>query len=183
MRHLATVCSVSMANVLETYFESSGSDTRQSTTYDVSTINASESEFSGLATLYNVWNVLRGDAIAPDASDFATHSLAIMDSQLTISLLDVSDPNPWRFHYLRRSGAGGSNAANSMPSDLLKDIPCPMRSRALIRTCMKIRETRQPAYHEISKSNRGDVQQFMQLCLPLVTDGAVSRIILGTRKL
>ena len=169
MRLFATVCLVIMANVLETIFESAGNDTYQVTTYQFSTFNSSETGFGGLTVLYNVWNALRGDAIAPDSTQFTARRLAIMDSQLTTTFIDVSDPNPWRYKIVHEHSLSRSNPEHRLPNGYLKDIACPMRSRVLIRTCMEIRETRQPAYHEISTRIRGDGAQFMQLSLPLET--------------
>jgi hypothetical protein len=174
---------VNMANVLETIFESAGNDIRQATLYDFSTIKLSAPRFGGLTTLYRIWNTLRGDAIAPDASHFASNCLAIMDSRLTMTLIDVSNPNPWWFRFLGKHSLGGTRVTEGDADDFLKDVPCPMTSRALIRTCMKIRETRQPVYNEISKTTLGGDYQLLQLSLPLFTEDAVSGVILGTRKL
>ena len=171
-----------MYPILETKLDSIGNLTRQVTAYKLSVFPEIEPLHSGLSVLFNLWNVLRRDADMPSVQAFSSHRLSIMASGLKVTFIDVSDPNPWRFKIITKHGLIGISSNKPEPDQYLVDITCNLRSRALMRDCMNVRETRQPSYQEVSTQIQGVHRRFMQLAFPLKIDEATAIIVIGTRK-
>ncbi|MBL4721185.1 MAG: hypothetical protein JKY20_08665 [Alphaproteobacteria bacterium] len=172
-----------MYPILATTLDSIGNLTRQVTAYKLSVFPEIEPLHGGLSVLFNLWTVLRRDADMPDAPEFSSHRLAIMAPGLKVTLIDVSDPNPWRFKIITEHGLVGTRDNKLVPGQYLVDIACNLRSRALMRDCMNVRETRRPSYQEVSTKIQGVQRRFMQLTLPLKIDETTTTIVIGTRKI
>lgn len=171
-----------MPQSIETSFETAAGNLRQVVQYEFSSFSQTEPANSVLLSLYNIWDLLRSDNEMPRAEAFESNKLNILGNNDHISLLDVSDPNPWNIRNVTPTRLFRNSTDLIINDAFVRDLPVSMHARATMRECLKAQQAETPLYHELFMNFSGETQHFMQLTLPLSNaGGVVSHLLIGAR--
>ena len=169
---------------LESTFDSSGENVYRRDLYGLDVFEEREPPESVLRTVLSYWNTLAADGTTPLSDDFLSGKVTPILIQGNVTVIDVSDPNPMNFTIRSTTSSKIIGLGAKFENTLVNDFPCNMSARALMADYFRVRELRQPLYHEIEEVLFGHAQHYARLILPLTNEmDYVSTLVVAGRPL
>ncbi|MDP6390508.1 MAG: hypothetical protein QF654_11480 [Alphaproteobacteria bacterium] len=169
---------------LESTFDSSGENVYRRDLYGLDVFEEREPPESVLRTVLSYWNTLAADGTTPLSDDFLSGKVTPILIQGNVTVIDVSDPNPMNFTIRSTASSKIVGLGTNFENTLVNDFPCNMSARALMADYFRVRELRQPLYHEIEEVLFGHAQHYARLILPLTNEkDYVSTLVVAGRPL
>ncbi len=167
---------------LETSFETAGSNLQRRALFSLGDLAEREPMTSVLRVMLNCWTALGGPKRIPREEEFLDDRIAPLFNKGHVSLIDVSDPNPWNFVILKHSSHRIPQLGKRLENTRVSDYPCPMSARALMTEYFLARQYGEPLYHEIEQVIFGYARHYTRLLLPLAgAEGSISTIFVARR--
>ena len=167
---------------LETSFETAGANLQRRALFSLNDFAEREPMTSMLRVALNCWTALGGPERVPRKDAFLDDRIAPLYDHGNVSLIDVSDPNPWNFVIVRHSPHRIPQLGKALENTRVSDYPCPMSARALMTEYFLARQYGEPLYHEIEQVIFGYARHYTRLLLPLAgDDGSIDTVFVACR--